>query len=39
MISDPLCLFDFCLECDGAVAVVTTSRPNGRGTCATRPCT
>ena len=25
MISDPLCLFDFCLECDGAVAVVTTS--------------
>ncbi|HEX5614412.1 MAG TPA: thiolase [Acidimicrobiia bacterium] len=25
MISDPLCLFDFCLECDGAVAVVTTT--------------
>jgi acetyl-CoA acetyltransferase len=25
MIADPLCLFDFCLECDGAVAVVTTS--------------
>src|SRR5262245_53917780 len=25
MISDPLCLYDFCLECDGAVAVVTTS--------------
>jgi acetyl-CoA acetyltransferase len=25
MISDPLCLYDFCLECDGAVAAVTTS--------------
>ena len=25
MISDPLCLYDFCLECDGAVAVVTTT--------------
>ncbi len=25
MISDPLCLYDFCIECDGAVAVVTTS--------------
>jgi acetyl-CoA acetyltransferase len=25
MIADPLCLFDFCLESDGAVAVVTTS--------------
>ncbi len=25
MIADPLCLFDFCLECDGAVAVITTS--------------
>lgn len=25
MIADPLCLFDFCLECDGAVAVVTTT--------------
>jgi acetyl-CoA acetyltransferase len=23
MISDPLCLFDFCLECDGSVAVIT----------------
>jgi acetyl-CoA acetyltransferase len=23
MIADPLCLFDFCLECDGAVAVIT----------------
>ena len=32
MISDPLCLFDFCLECDGAVAVVTTSAER-----ATRP--
>ena len=25
MIAEPLCLYDFCLECDGAVAVVTTS--------------
>jgi acetyl-CoA acetyltransferase len=25
MIADPLCLLDFCLESDGAVAVVTTS--------------
>ena len=25
MIAEPLCLFDFCLECDGAVAVVTMS--------------
>jgi acetyl-CoA acetyltransferase len=25
MIADPLCLFDFCLETDGAVAVVLTS--------------
>jgi acetyl-CoA acetyltransferase len=25
MISDPMCLFDYCLENDGAVAVVTTS--------------
>jgi len=25
MIAEPLCLFDFCLECDGAVAVVTTT--------------
>ena len=25
MIADPLCLFDFCLESDGAVAVITTS--------------
>jgi acetyl-CoA acetyltransferase len=23
MIAEPLCLYDFCLECDGAVAVVT----------------
>jgi acetyl-CoA acetyltransferase len=30
MISDPLCLFDFCLECDGAVAVVTTSAERAR---------
>jgi acetyl-CoA acetyltransferase len=25
MIADPLCLYDFCLECDGAVAVVVTA--------------
>jgi len=25
MIADPMCLFDFCLETDGAVAVITTS--------------
>jgi acetyl-CoA acetyltransferase len=25
MIAEPLCLFDFCLECDGAVAVITTT--------------
>ena len=25
MIAEPLCLFDFCLETDGAIAVVTTS--------------
>ena len=25
MISDPLCLFDYCMECDGAVAVITVS--------------
>jgi acetyl-CoA acetyltransferase len=30
MISDPLCLFDFCMECDGAVAVVTTSIERAR---------
>ncbi len=30
MISDPLCLYDFCMECDGAVVAVTTS--------AERPC-
>src|SRR5205085_1028977 len=30
MISDPLCLFDYCLECDGAVAVVTTSAERAR---------
>ena len=30
MISDPLCLYDYCLECDGAVAVVTTSAARAR---------
>jgi acetyl-CoA acetyltransferase len=30
MISDPLCLYDFCLECDGAVAVVTTTAERAR---------
>ena len=25
MIAEPLCLFDFCLETDGAVAIITTS--------------
>jgi acetyl-CoA acetyltransferase len=25
MISDPFCLYDYCMECDGAVAVVTTT--------------
>lgn len=30
MIADPLCLFDFCLETDGAVAVVLTSAERAR---------
>jgi acetyl-CoA acetyltransferase len=30
MVSDPLCLYDFCLESDGAVAVVTTSIERAR---------
>ncbi|HEX3460120.1 MAG TPA: hypothetical protein VHT49_04390 [Acidimicrobiales bacterium] len=30
MISDPLCVFDYCLESDGAVAVVTTSLDRAR---------
>ncbi len=30
MIADPFCLFDFCLECDGAVAVVTTTAERAR---------
>jgi len=30
MISEPLCLFDFCLESEGAVAVITTSIDRAR---------
>jgi acetyl-CoA acetyltransferase len=30
MIADPLCLYDFCLETDGAVAVITTSAERAR---------
>lgn len=30
MISDPMCLLDYCLESDGAVAVVTTSARRAR---------
>jgi len=30
MVSEPLCLFDFCLETDGAVAVITTSVERAR---------
>lgn len=30
MIADPFCLFDFCLECDGAVAVITTTAERAR---------
>lgn len=30
MIADPLCLYDFCLESDGAVALVTTSTERAR---------
>jgi len=30
MISDPLCLYDFCLESEGAVAVITTSMDRAR---------
>jgi len=30
MLSDPLCLFDFCLETDGAVAIITTSAERAR---------
>ncbi len=30
MISDPLCLFDYTMECDGAVAVITVSPERAR---------
>lgn len=30
MIADPLCLYDFCMECDGAVAVIVTSAERAR---------
>lgn len=30
MIADPLCLYDFCLETDGAVAFITTSAERAR---------
>jgi acetyl-CoA acetyltransferase len=30
MIAEPLCLYDFCLETDGAVAVITTSMEKAR---------
>lgn len=30
MISDPLCLYDFCLESDGAIAVILTSPERAR---------
>ena len=30
MISDPFCLYDYCLECDGAVAVITTTAERAR---------
>ena len=30
MISDPLCLFDYTMECDGAIAVITTSTERAR---------
>lgn len=30
MIADPLCLYDFCLESEGAVAIITTSTQRAR---------
>jgi len=30
MIADPLCLYDFCMESEGAVAIVTTSLERAR---------
>lgn len=30
MLADPHCLYDFCLECDGAIAVIVTSAERAR---------
>ena len=30
MISDPFCLYDYCMECDGAVAAITTTPERAR---------
>jgi len=30
MIAEPMCLYDFCLETEGAVAIITTSEERGR---------
>src|SRR3546814_15360642 len=38
MLADPLRRLDFCLETDGAVAVVTTTKEIGRASCRERVC-
>nr|WP_235947115.1 hypothetical protein [Candidatus Frankia alpina] len=38
MIADPLCLFDFCLETEGAVAVLTTSAQRAKDLRRTAGC-